>query len=324
MNIGDSVEVQGSSDVYTIKLTSKGYECTCPSFKFKKIGTCKHIDQLLGRNTDKKSPISSRNLNPTLANKWTPDIDPTDMIYSEKLDGMRAIWTGSELLSRQGKPINASENLKQELPKGVMLDGELFLGRGRFQECMSIVKKKSPDSRWNNIIYNVFDCQSAEGGIMQRLEHAKKYVSGQYIKILPHDVCNGREHLFDLLSEIENYNGEGLMLRQPDAPYVSGRTKYLLKVKSIQDDDAIVEGYETGKGKHANKMGALICTTKEGKTIKVGTGFTDTQRETPPPIGSIIVYKYFEITKDGNPRFPSFHGVREDGDAQLFKRLKRE
>jgi len=42
------------------------------------------------------------------------------------------------------------------------------------------------------------------------------------------------------------------------------------------------------------------------KVIKIGTGFSDAQRENPPEIGCIITFKYYGLTSKGNPRFPVF------------------
>lgn len=37
-----------------------------------------------------------------LAERWTEDVDPTGYWMSEKLDGVRAYWNGSNFYSRQG------------------------------------------------------------------------------------------------------------------------------------------------------------------------------------------------------------------------------
>lgn len=44
----------------------------------------------------------------------------------------------------------------------------------------------------------------------------------------------------------------------------------------------------------------------DGGQFSVGTGFSDAQRESPPPIGSVITFRYQELTDGGVPRFPSF------------------
>jgi DNA ligase-1 len=46
--------------------------------------------------------------------------------------------------------------------------------------------------------------------------------------------------------------------------------------------------------------------TIEGKTFKIGSGFTDKQRTSPPQIGAIITYKYNGLTDRGIPRFARF------------------
>jgi len=66
-----------------------------------------------------------------------------------------------------------------------------------------------------------------------------------------------------------------------------------------------------GKGKHTGKMGALKVELPNGKFFFVGGGFSDAQREDPPAIGSIITYKYQEMSSAGIPRFPTFLRVRQ-------------
>jgi ATP-dependent DNA ligase len=74
-------------------------------------------------------------------------------------------------------------------------------------------------------------------------------------------MCNNRQTLVvngeDVsakLTEIEEQGGEGLMLRQPKSSYIGSRSGTLLKVKSMHDDEAIVIGYEAGKGKYAHAV----------------------------------------------------------------------
>ena len=100
------------------------------------------------------------------------------------------------------------------------------------------------------------------------------------------------------------------MLRKPAAPYKGGRSTDLLKVKRFMDAEARVIGHKSGSGRHAGRMGALVCVNDAGKRFKVGTGFTDAQRDVPPAIGSVVTYRYQETTAAGVPRFPVFDRVR--------------
>ena len=77
-------------------------------------------------------------------------------------------------------------------------------------------------------------------------------------------------------------------------------------------------------GKYAGLMGSVTCKSlgaagsnpdeqiPHGVKFKVGSGFSDEERANPPKIGSIITYKYQNLTAKGLPRFPIFLRVRED------------
>jgi hypothetical protein len=113
------------------------------------------------------------------------------------------------------------------------------------------------------------------------------------------------------------------MLRQPDSRYEAGRSSTLLKCKRFLDADARVVGHEPGKGRHKGRLGALVVELPNGKQFCVGSGLTDADREKPPAIGSIITFRYQELSDGGIPRFPSFVRARgrlgTDGQPQTKK-----
>lgn len=39
---------------------------------------------------------------------------------------------------------------------------------------------------------------------------------------------------------------------------------------------------------------------------------TDSLREHPPPLGTVVVYKFQELSHEGTPRFPIYCGVSAD------------
>jgi DNA ligase 1 len=94
----------------------------------------------------------------------------------------------------------------------------------------------------------------------------------------------------------------------------------LLKVKAMREADARVIEHLLGQGRHRGRMGALHVQLANGMTFHVGTGFTDAQREAPPPVGSTITFRYQELTDRGVPRFPSFVRLRNDVQPSLFGR----
>ena len=234
---------------------------------------------------------------------------------SEKLDGVRAYWNGKRLMSRNGNEFFPPQWFIEKLPKDRHLDGELFIGRKKFKETISIVKSHKGGDRWKEITYMVFDMPSeAERPFEERME-------------LLADVCNGlpnvqivqqtqftSDHDIDvILKEIEELGGEGAMLRAASSKYVGVRSKTLLKVKSFFDAEAKVTGYKTeGRGRLKGATGSLHCVTRAGVAFDCGSGLTDEDRRHPPPIGSIITFKYQELSSSGRPRFPTYVGLAID------------
>ena len=105
------------------------------------------------------------------------------------------------------------------------------------------------------------------------------------------------------------------MLRQPGSQYEAGRSTTLLKVKTFHDAEGVVVEHVAGKGRHKGRLGALVVQLPDGTEFSVGTGFSDAQRENPPPVGSTITFRYQELSTGGVPRFPSF--VRYRADAEV-------
>ena len=103
-----------------------------------------------------------------LADKWEGS-DPTGWWVSEKLDGVRCLWDGRRLLSRLGNEFPAPRWVLDSLPAGVTLDGELWLGRGKFQECVSVVKSASADKGWDRLTFMVFDMPDHGGTFEARM-----------------------------------------------------------------------------------------------------------------------------------------------------------
>ena len=240
--------------------------------------------------------------------------DYTGWWMSEKLDGMRAYWTGSELFSRNGKPVHAPKWFTDALPR-MALDGELMTGRGQFNETISIVRKQRPvDAEWRRITFHVFDAPMQQGTCEQRWADMSSAVAGiPFVSVVEQVRCSSPKHLADTRATVARLGGEGVMLRAPRSAYEHRRTGQLLKVKSFQDAEARITGYIPGEGKHAGRLGAYEAVLLSGPRTKfgVGTGMTDAQRERPLPIGTVITVKFFELTPDGVPRFPSFVGVRD-------------
>jgi DNA ligase len=249
-----------------------------------------------------------------LAKVWDPSIDPTGWWMSEKYDGLRGYWDGRKLWSRNGNLIHAPDYFLAELPRNIALDGELWIGYGKFEETVSIVRSEKPDDRWKRVHFMVFDAPQAKGTFEQRMQFLRATLpeGNQFVRVVAQERCNGVTQLLAERDRVVRLGGEGLMLRQPESIYEAGRSAMLLKVKPYDDAEATVIAHEPGQGKYRGKLGALRVRTDEGREFSVGSGFTDAQRESPPAVGTVITYRFRGLTAEGLPRFPSFLRIRRD------------
>lgn len=245
--------------------------------------------------------------------------DTRDYRVSEKLDGVRAYWNGRELLSRGGHRFSAPDWFVAGFPD-TPLDGELWLGRGRFEELSAAVRRYQPnEDEWRAIRFMVFDLPASELPFEARLSALQRLFSNldsPYLKLLEQRLLPDNAALAAYLAEVEALGGEGLMLRHRDSLYSATRNQDLLKLKRFQDAEARVLAHLPGQGKYAGMLGALLVETDDGRQFRLGTGFSDRQRQQPPPVGALVTYRYQGETGQRLPRFASFVRVRNDEPQQ--------
>ncbi|MBR9885517.1 MAG: DNA ligase [Oceanospirillales bacterium] len=236
-------------------------------------------------------------------------IETAEYLVSEKLDGVRARWTGQALLTRSGHRIAAPDALTRNLPP-VPLDGELWLGRQRFDALSALVRRADPaDDLWQEVSFQLFDLPAHRGSFSERTEALAQIVAAvdnPHIQVIKQHRDLTRAQLDSRLGQIKQAGGEGLMLMHGSAHYIHGRSELLLKYKGYEDAEAVVVGYTEGKGKYDGMTGALIVETKSGVRFRIGSGLSDEERISPPPLGSTITYRYNGLTAHGKPRFARF------------------
>ncbi len=252
-------------------------------------------------------------LAPMLASDWRAGQDPAGFLVSEKLDGVRALWDGKQLRFRSGLPLAAPAWFTAALPK-TALDGELWLGRGKFDELSGIVRHTEPvDADWRAVRYMVFDLPGSTEPYAQRVQQLQTVVAQArqpWLQAVAQQTVTSADALQTLLAQTVKDGGEGLVLHRSNALWSPGRSNALLKFKPVADDDARVVAHLPGKGRHAGKLGALLLELPSGQRFALGTGLTDAQRANPPAIGSVVTYRYRDHTPKGLPRFASFLRVR--------------
>lgn len=337
---GETVEFKGSAaQPYLLKNVGGVYSCTCPAWRNQSVAieqrTCKHLRKYRGEEAEKERLGSALPQKPTkkaaatgedeegegaagppllLAQTWTNDADLAGWWMSEKLDGVRAYWDGKQFLSRQGNLYHAPDWFAEQLPP-VPLDGELWLARKSFQRTVSIVRRQDKSEHWHEISYLIFDAPAVEAVFEERLEYLREALArcqAKHVQLHDQAQCRGVDHLRQELARVEALGGEGLMLRQPASRYEIGRSSTLLKVKTFHDAEARVVEHQPGAGRHKGRLGALGVELADGTRFSVGTGFSDAQRDNPPPVGSTITFRYQELSDRGVPRFPSFVRLRAE------------
>jgi DNA ligase 1 len=338
---GESTTMQGSgAQPYVLKNTGGVYSCSCPAWRNQggpiERRSCKHLRRLRGDAAETarvgtagsarapaRAPRAAGGTTSAatgtappilLAHPWDSVADLTGWWMSEKLDGVRAYWDGARFISRLGNEYFAPDWFVASLPR-VPLDGELWAGRKKFQRAVSIARRQDRSDAWRELTYVVFDAPAVAAPFEQRLAYVQQQLEAHqpaHARWHPHERCTGLDHLRGELARVEALGGEGLMMRQPGSAYEVGRSWTLRKVKTFHDAEARVIAHVRGAGRHDGRLGSLQCEMPNGTVFNIGTGLSDAERNNPPPVGSIVTYRYQELSNDGVPRFPSYVGVRHD------------
>lgn len=255
-----------------------------------------------------------------LAKVYQVGVPLADYWVSEKLDGVRGYWDGEKLLTRGGERVAAPDWFTAGWPK-VPMDGELWAGRGQFAKAVSTVRQQTPDNAaWRAMRFMVFDLPAQGGPFNERIPALNGLVSQidrPWVQAVAQFKLANHPALQSLLLKTVKQGGEGLMLHRGASLYRGQRSDDLLKVKTHEDTEARVIAHIAGKGKYAGQMGALLLemAAAEGKPaqrFKLGTGFTQAQRQDPPAVGTQVTYRFRGLNDSGIPRFASFMRVHQD------------
>jgi DNA ligase-1 len=268
-----------------------------------------------------------------------------------KLDGVRVITIVRtdgrvDQFSRNGKELMNFENIKAQIsavvkkdpPKyDLVLDGEVM--SSSFQDLMRQIHRKS-DVAADDAVLHLFDLcpleQFQEGYWDKDQDTRSKFIKAWVEKHqadLPNVSClnneevvldteEGSKRFKEINQQAINGGYEGIMIKDPNAPYECKRTASWLKLKPFIEVSLTVNDVEEGTGKNQGRLGALVCEgIDDGKTISVnvGSGFTDDNRiefwgsrDSLP--GNIVEVRADAITQnqDGtySLRFPRFKGFR--------------
>lgn len=262
---------------------------------------------------------------------------------SEKYDGIRALWTGKELITRSWRRFTYVPLwFIKQLPVGTPLDGELYIPGVAFSYFSSLAVTKETSAvndKWKKVKFLVFDMPIKNVSFEKRLAMLRKQrFRGKQVEIVQFlffkKIMNEFNKVNDFFQEVLQKGGEGVMLIKADSHYESKRTKNSLKYKKEHTGEAEVIELCEGIGKYYKKLGKLKCRLPNGRTFYCGTGFKDAEREMYhfdrtvcefidddtdtikiPRVGDTITYSCMEIIeKTGIPRMSVYKGLRYKGE----------
>ena len=243
-----------------------------------------------------------------------------------KLDGVRCLAiSGKGLFSRTGKAFPHMDHIRAEinsLPKGTILDGELYSDTLNFQEIVGLVKKetlKPVDApKMTQIYLCVYDTimdgtNEARNAWLTDLFKTHKFKA---LKLLPTDVANNLDDVKRLHAEYVADGYEGLILRNKAGLYKVGhRSADLQKYKEFKDDEYKIVGFKEGDGIEKGCV-IWVCETKDKKPFSVRPRGTHEDRAAAfktasKAVGKKLTVRFQELTEDGIPRFPVGLAIRD-------------
>lgn len=233
---------------------------------------------------------------------------------SEKFDGVRGYWDGTQLWTRGGQRIHPPAWFTAGWPSEA-LDGELWAGHGAFATAVSTVRQENAgDAAWRLMRYQLFDLPAQTGPFDARLAALQQLALPAWVQPVAQSRVTNHSALQTLLRETVQSGGEGLVLHRGDAVVNRPGKDDLLKLKPFHDAEARVVGHIAGRGKYESMLGALQVETPQGLKFKLGSGFNDAQRRDPPALGTWVTYRFRDVNPSGIPRFASFLRLRADAD----------
>ena len=268
------------------------------------------------------------------------------LLASYKLDGIRCLITESGPRTRSLKlvPNGYIAKLLEQLPVG--LDGELVVlddaGNVNFRATASAVMSHDGEPKFE---YRVFDKFDHPGDFFQRQSalHELKYPS--WAKIVEQEIVRSEKSVRDMFTQALEDGYEGLILRDPKAPYKHGRattnSQWMMKMKPWCDAEAtvigVVEAYANNNEAQTNELGrtkrstAIAGLAPKGtlgslvvqsphwpKPFEIGTGFTADEAlalwQDASLIGKVVRFSYVDAGGYDVPRHCSYQGIRDERD----------
>ena len=260
--------------------------------------------------------------------KWEPPF-----ICQPKFDGIRCRAVPLDngeyiLLSSEENILYSVPHINKELANSTLprweYDGELYCHGMSFEQITSIT------SRTVNLHYqhemiklHVFDkvdeSQPQHSRLSDLIGQKYEFKKLKYLEFSPFWIVDNLEEVMKVYDKLISMDYEGIIVRHCEAPYVRKRSTFVMKFKPKKEDEYVICGYEeeqTVAGVPKGTLGALVLLSGNGEdTFKVGTGFTDEQRDLlwqsrERLCGKTCKIAYQHLTSGKKvPRFPVFVNI---------------
>jgi ATP-dependent DNA ligase len=264
--------------------------------------------------------------------------EPKKYLVEEKWDGFRGLVTFEDgkiaIRNRHGEDKGRMANaplveaalraLADSEPgfwDGTVLDGELvgpswaetahlLSGRGRSETGLRFV---------------VFDLPYFAGDDLRgrQLYERRLVLELTLAKVqAPVELSQGLDPAADLAASIWARGGEGLIIKDFASLYMAGNRSAWSKIKKAQTTEAVVMGFQEGKGKYVGMVGAIILGQyRDGQLVEIArtSGMTDVERASlsAADINRVLEVEFQDRTADSlrHPRFLRFRDDKDPADC---------
>lgn len=244
---------------------------------------------------------------------------PRDWVMEPKLDGWRWLTVVGDGNVRCFGGRNGSEHAPppvvqtacESLPPGTTLDGELIpLDRTQKSPWVNHLLAHGGDG----LGYVIFDTPVFNG---IDLTHAPWTYRRTWLETLEltHPVVLNPYRSFDpdVVTQWVDLGFEGAVCKNPRSVYRAGkRSGDWLKIKPQLTDDAIVTGWQHGKGASNTHLCGCLEIRMTDTDVETTTAFKATPEEAEKMIGRLIEIRHHGLMKSGKPRHPIFSRTRDD------------
>lgn len=272
---------------------------------------------------------------PMKAHKWKEQSHkmPEKMFAQPKLDGIRCFADqDGNLFTIKGKPMLGVPHISEAVRQlklndksnlnfcGITyLDGELYSHDLTFEEIISVTKQtKTLSNNYKKVSLFVFDIVTkkpltTDDRLTTLAALSQKFDDEALKKVKT--VVVSKDEVKTQHDEYVLQGYEGIMLRDPKAPYEHKRSYKLQKYKEFIDDEFKIIGFE--KSEMQDTLGALWFVDKKGSEFKAGLKMSHARRQeiwnnSEKYVGKMATVRYQELTdKEKVPRFGVTVAIRD-------------